>query len=188
MNARNRSVFGLLGLVVAAAGLAGCPSAPPDDNSIPATNQRVAFQSQCALNVVECTTSWPTAVASVVAGDGQAVTANSNGYRVVVYGGSGGVPVSFRGADSIAGNGATTLEHHWSYGATDADPCTLAPGTEVSTAVNPTLELAEGFHYIRLFVINNVLRDEVIGDGCGVVATDTGSFDFVELEVEVLRQ
>lgn len=165
--------------------LAGCQTAPP--GGIPAENQRVAFESQCGLNVIVCTTSWPTAVASVIAGEGQTVTPTADGYLIEVMGGAGAVPVQFRGADSIPGNTATSLSYSWSYGAVDSNPCTLAPGYPVATIANPVLSLSPGFHYIRLSVVNDVIRDQVVSDDCGVIAEDTGSFDFVELEIEVRR-
>jgi hypothetical protein len=162
----------------------------PDNpaQAIPASTQRVAFASQCALNVVTCTTSWPTADATIVAADGQTVTeVTTNSFVVEVTGGSGGVPVKFQGIGSDPGNTATDLSFSWSYGATDNDPCTLTPGTEVSTESNPELLLATGFHYIRLTVVNDVIRDEVVLDGCTETLQDVGSFDFVELQVEVKR-
>jgi len=174
-------------LVICSAALTGCQN-PAPDTSIPPSTQRAAFQSQCGQNVVVCTTSWPVAVASVVAGNGQTVTeVSTNSYLVTVNGGSGGVPVQFRGSDSELGATATALAYEWSYGATDSDPCTLAPGTVVSTASDPELLLAPGFHYIRLHVVNDVFRVEVNSVACGVVAQNTGSFDFVELQVEVRR-
>jgi hypothetical protein len=166
--------------------IVGCVT-PPVDNArlIPAVNQRVAIQSQCAQNVIECTTSWPTAVATVVAGPDQTVTANSNSFVVVDPNGWGGVEVNFKGSDSIAGNTATMLAYRWSHSATDTDPCTLQEGTFASAKADPQLLLATGFHYIRLRVVNDVIRDQVVSDTCGVVGEDTGSFDFIELEVEV---
>lgn len=189
MNAINRCVSAPVMLVVLIAGLAGCEPPPlPNGNPdlIPASNQRVAFQSQCAQNVTVCTTSWPTAIATVVESDGQTVTeVSSNSFLVEATGGSDGVQVQFRGSETKMGETSTMLVFRWSFGAIDDDPCTMAPGTEVSTEVNPKLLLAPGFHYIRLFVINNVIRDVVSSQECGIIAEDTGSFDFVELEVEV---
>jgi hypothetical protein len=63
-------------------------------------------------------------------------------------------------------------------------PCTLAPGTIFSAAVSPTIALQAGFHYIRLTVRNDIIRDEVNTETCGVIGRDIPSFDFVELEIE----
>jgi len=166
-----------------------CVTQPTEQaQGLPASTQRVAFASQCALNVIECTTSWPTAIASVEAEDGQTVTeVDTNSFRVRVTGGSGAVPVQFRGIASIPGNTATQLSYSWSYGASDSDPCTLTAGTVASTESDPELLLDPGFHYIRLTVTNDVHRDEVPLDGCPDSLTDVDSFDFVELQVEVQR-
>lgn len=186
---RYRAFAGIFAAFAVAAIITGCVTVPdPQAQIIPATtNPRVAFQSQCAQNVVECTSSWPTVSASVAAMAGQTVTVTSNGYLVEETGGSGAVEVQFLGVSSEPGSTASDINYEWSYGASDTDPCTLAAGTVASTETNPELLLAEGFHYIRLTVQNQVLDAPIESDECGVISQDTGKFDFVELEVEVRR-
>ena len=76
-----------------------------------------------------------------------------------------------------------------SGGASDADIRTLSAGTEFSNLANPTVDLAEGFHYIRLTINNDIFRAQVMGLGVferlGLVHENVFSFDFVEVEIEV---
>jgi hypothetical protein len=180
---------GLLMVTAAASMLAGCtvPPTTPPTNAIPAGTARVAIQSQCAQNVITCTSSWPTATMRVEANEGSTVTMTASGFLVAgdTPTGPEGLAVNFIGTDSDAGNGAATITYSWSYGASDEDPCSLAPGIEFSTEANPTATLAPGFHYIRLTVRNDIVRDRVESDTCGLVGENVASFDFVELEVEV---
>lgn len=169
-------------------GGSGCTTGPDNPaNVIPAANQRVAFQSQCAQNVVTCTTSFPTAVVSVEATPVQSLTAGSNSFLVVENNGSDVVAVQFHGSDSTPGSTASQISYEWSYGATDNDPCTMEPGTVISMEADPVLELAVGFHYIRLTVQNLTIDAPVESDECGTISQDTGKTHFVELEVEVRR-
>jgi len=175
--------IGLLALV-ALLPLAGCP-VRTSGNVIPPDSARVAFQSPCAQNVIECTSSWPVAIAGVRAGHGQTVTETETGYIVRRPHASGSVPVWLVGEESTAGEGATRLSYSWSSGAAQDDPCTLTPGDEFATVANPTVNLAPGFHYIRLTVENDIIRAVVASEACGVFGENIPSFDFVELEIEV---
>lgn len=185
------------GAAVAAAALGllagqGCPPAAPQ--GLPADNQRATFASQCALNVITCTTSWPEAVAKVANGegigveplDGQTVTATDAGFLVEGSDGNGVEPVQLIGSDSVVGDTASGLSYSWSSGATDNNPCELNHGDEFSTESDPQVSLLEGFHYIRLFVQNDIVRDNVEAQGCEEDAfTNVRSFDWVEIEIEV---
>ncbi len=155
------------------------------DNAIPAGQARVAFQSQCAQNVIECTSSWPTAMASIASTPGSTVTETDTGFLVEADAGWGGLEVRFLGSNSEAGAGASSLSFSWSVGATDSDPCLLTPGMEFSTEADPTAVLAPGLHYVRLTVENDIIREEVVSDACGVIGMNIASFDFIEFEVEV---
>ena len=76
--------------------------APPAAQAIPADQiVRVAFASQCAQNVVECTTSWPQAVFNIMSSGGQTVTLS--GVRYIVQGtdGNGMELVQFQGSNSV---------------------------------------------------------------------------------------
>jgi hypothetical protein len=162
---------------------------PPDEDPVIAgvdpQDPRSAFASQCALNVITCTTSWPTAVLEVQALAGQSVTSTAEGYLVLDSDGSGNEEIQFIGASSTAGDGATTIEYEWSYGATDDDPRTLAAGTIFSYEANPRVVLKTGFHYIRLTVRNDIIRDFVFSNDFGVLFENIQSFDFEEVEIEV---
>lgn len=176
---------GLLCTAVAAScALTHC-AGEPTTTGLPAEAARVAFQSPCAQNAIECTTSWPTAVASVAVGAGQTVSVTESGFLIEAPWNWTGVPVQLVGDQSIPGDGATTLSYSWSYGATQDDPCAPMPGTEFATTPNPVAHLEPGLHYIRLSVRNDIIRDAVESSTCGVIGTNIASFDFVELEVEV---
>jgi len=163
----------------------------PTDPGLLATSQRSAFQSQCAQNVLECTTIWPEAVAILDLsrrGPDQAFSFLGGG-RFIVTGtdGDGSEPVPLRGEQSALGDDATILTFSWSHAATDADKCTLVPGPVFSTDPNPLQRMEVGFHYIRLTVTNDNLRD-IFSDECGLIAESSGLFDFVEIEIEVREQ
>ncbi len=146
--------------------------------------KRVAFQSQCAQNVIECTSSWPTAVVDVPALAGQTVTETAAGF--VIEGAiHGAATVQLVGSNSDPGAGAQAIFYSWSNGATDDDPATLAPGTEFSMEADPLVTLRTGFHYIRLTVENDIVREQVVSPDFGVIAEEVPSFDFVEVEVDV---
>lgn len=164
--------------------IVGCPAQTPS-NAIAAETTRAIFQSPCAQDVIDCTTSWPVAVAGFAALPGQTVTQTDLGYLVEQPGALGLVPVYLIGSASTMGDGATQSTYSWSSGATQGDPCRLTPGDEFSTFPNPTVYLAPGFHNIRLTVENNIVRDVVESEVCGVLGESIPSFDFVELEVEV---
>jgi len=158
---------------------------PPPPIVLAAETARVAFQSQCAQNIIECTTSWPVAIVEVVAGEGQTVTVSSNGILVEGVDGDGQEWVNLVGSGSTMGDGATVIEYAWTFGATDADPQTLAAGDVFSVAADFSQRMAVGKHYIRLGVINDIVREQVVSDEFGVIAENVPSFDFVELEIEV---
>ncbi len=157
----------------------------PVATALPAVSARVAFQSPCAQNAIECTSSWPTAVASVEAIEGQTVTPTAAGFLIEAPSNTSGIPVQFVGDGSTLGNGATVLTYSWTSNATEDAPCVLTPGEAFATTARPIARLAPGFHYIRLTVENDIIRDSVESDACGVFGTDIPSFDFIEVEVEV---
>lgn len=181
----------------------GNDNGTPTDPGLLSTSQRTAFQSQCAQNVLECTTIWPEAVAAldlsrrgpdqgfgVLGNNGEFTVTGSDGNgRFVVTGtdGDGSEPIPLRGDMSVVGNEATTLTYSWSHAATDADKCTLVPGPVFSTDPNPLQRMEVGFHYIRLTVTNDNIRD-ITSDECGLIAESSGLFDFVEFEIEVREQ
>lgn len=151
-----------------------------------ATVTRTPFASSCAQNVVNCTTSFPVAVVDVAADASQTVTETDEGFLVEGSSESGAEVVNLIGANSAIGNTANELFFSWSVNATDDNPCTLAPGTEVSTNANDSILLAVGTHYVRLTVRNDLIREAEnsgIG-GCGVIPEDFKS-DFREVAIEV---
>jgi hypothetical protein len=170
---------------------AGCTPPVTDDGNgdtgLPAESQRAAFQSQCAQNVIFCTTSWPTAIARVVAGEGQTATETETGFRIEGTGDDGTEPVNLVGDESVLGNGATELTYSWSAGATDENPLTLEPGEAFSTEANPVQNMQVGFHYIRLHVVNDVVQTQVESEEFGVLFEEVNSFDFVEIEIEIVE-
>ncbi|NOX58692.1 MAG: hypothetical protein GXP29_07520 [Planctomycetes bacterium] len=164
-------------------GFAGCVD--PLTQPLPPETARVAIQSQCAQNVINCTTSWPTAVFTVEAMDGQSVTLTDTGFLVEGTDGNGQEMVRLVGSNSTPGDGAAFSSFKWTSGASDEDPKTLAPGNQFSTDADNNVLLAVGFHYIRLTVENDIIREEVQSDEFGLIAENVPSFDFVELEIEV---
>ena len=181
---QTRALGNLIVAILLPLGVVGCP-AQQAPTVLPAESARVAFQSPCAQNVIECTSSWPVAVASVAARHGQTVTETDTGFLVRQPYATGSVSVSLVGDQSTAGQGATQLNHTWSYGAIEDDPCTLTPGQTFASEANPSVELEPGFHYIRLTVENDIIRPSVESPTCGVFGENIPSFDFVELEIEV---
>lgn len=161
----------------------GCQVQP--GAGIPAEQQRVAFQSQCAQNVITCTTRFPTAVIDIQQRFGQSVTETAAGFLVTDATAFGHVPVQLKGGGSEAGTDATMLSYSWSFGATDDDPCTMTPGEEFSTEPETLVFLGRGFHYIRLFVQNDVIFPVIQSEECGVIGENIGGFHFVEVEIEV---
>jgi len=162
---------------------------PPVDVGLLATSPRSAFQSQCAQNVLECTTIWPEAVATLDLSrrvPDQAFSFMPGGTDFVVTGsdGDGSELVPLRGDQSTLGDGATVLTYSWSHAAADGNQCTLVPGPQFSTDPNPTQRMAAGFHYIRLTVTNDNVRD-LTSNQCGLIAPSAPLFDFVEFEIEV---
>lgn len=125
-------------------------------------------------------------MAAVVASDGQTVT-TTDGVNFIVVGTSeqGGFDVQLSATDSMTGNGAMSLTYSWSSGATDTDPCTLADGPAFSTEEMPLQRMDLGVHYIRLRVENDIIRDVVESDTCGVIGENIASFQFVEIVVDV---
>ncbi|NOS99632.1 MAG: hypothetical protein HOP29_03305 [Phycisphaerales bacterium] len=162
---------------------------PPPTGSLPASgSNRTPFASSCAQNVVACTTSFPDAAVTVVPGTGQGVAATTSPVGFIVFGsgGDGFETVQLRSTGTTMGNGATTLTYSWSYGATDANPCTLPPGTQFSVEANPNVAMLVGVHYIRLTVENELIR---AAEQSGVLACGTipegPKSDFVELVIDV---
>lgn len=176
-----------LTLLVGGALLAGCNPAPIAEapTGLAAQQRRSAFQSLCAQNAVECTSSWPTPSIDVEALGGQTVTASATGFVVESLHAKGAVWVQLIGSGSDAGTGANVLTYAWSAGASDADPCTLGAGTSFSTEADPQIELQPGFHYIRLTVMNEIIREVVPVLGCATTLENVASFDFLEVEIEV---
>ncbi|MBI4717388.1 MAG: hypothetical protein HY763_06260 [Planctomycetes bacterium] len=163
----------------------GCPNTTGGPTgALPSETARVAIQSQCAQNVITCTRSFPTAVASVTARQSQTVTPTDEGF-VVNTGVYGPAVVQLRGSDSEPGLNATRLAFSWSSGATDTDPCTVMPGTEFSTEADPAVLLEPGLHYIRLTVTNDNILGRLESEQCGVLGENIPAFHFVEVEVDV---
>jgi hypothetical protein len=153
---------------------------------LPAENQRVAIQSQCAQNVITCTVKFPDAVINVAARPSQTVTPTATGFLVQGTDGNGVEPVHLIGSGSLASEdgSSNTIFYSWSYGASDTNPLTLNPGTQFSTQADPLVLMKTGFHHIRLTVRNDIFREELSGPG-GVVATNTFLYDFLEIVIEV---
>ncbi len=174
-------VLSLLSLTV------GCPqvTVPQLSSSLSAEASRSTIASQCAQAVFTCTSSWPTAVPTVVAIEGQTVTATDDGFTITGQSDQGGFDVQLSASDSIAGNGAMSLTYRWSTGATDTDPCTLADGQAFSSEEMPLQRMDIGVHYIRLRVENDIIREIIDTDSCGVIGEDIASYHFVEIVVEV---
>lgn len=154
----------------------------PQTTVIPAGTARVAFQSQCAQLVVECTSSWPTAVIQVMSNNGT-VMETDDGFLIETS--EMTAMLDLIGSQSMAGSDATIQSFAWSFGASDNDPCTLTPGTEFAIRADTSVLLEKGFHYIRLRVENDVIRDRIESEQCGLIGTDVASYDFVEVEIEV---
>lgn len=161
----------------------GCQVQP--GAGIPAEQQRVAFQSQCAQNVITCTTRFPTAVIDIQQRFGQSVTETAAGFLVIDATALGNVPVQLKGSGSQLGTEATMLTYSWSFGAVDDDPCTMAPGEEFSTQADTLVFLQPGFHYVRLFVENDVIFPIIESDACGIIGENIAGFHFEEVEIEV---
>ncbi len=155
---------------------------------VSSTSQGVALQSQCGQAIIECTSSWPTPLIVVQARNGQIVTSTATGFIVQGSDANARELVQFIGGNTTLGAGATEVSYRWSSGAVDVDPCTLAPGEELSTDADPQLLLAEGFHYIRLTVENDIVEASLVLDGCGTTLEDVPNSDFLEIEVEVRDQ
>jgi len=153
---------------------------------LPAEQSRVAIQSQCAQNVIECTTVFPEAfiTANAEANPAQQISLTENGFLVEGDGNGAGEQVQLIGSGSRRGDNATMISYSWSSGATDTDPCTLAPGPQFSTQADPLVELSEGFHYIRLTVTNDNEVD-LFSEACGIDQLDVPASDFLEVEIEV---
>ncbi len=175
-------------IAVAGAGLlGGCNPQPVAEapNGLAAQQRRSAFQSLCAQNAVECTSSWPTPSIDVEALEGQTVAPGETGFVVEASEVGGAVLVQLIGSGSDAGTESDVLTFSWSAAATDTDGCTVAAGEEFSTEADPQIELQPGFHYIRLTVMNDVIRDAVPVVGCDTTLQNVASFDFLEVEIEV---
>jgi hypothetical protein len=184
---------GRASLFAAVVGLALGGCVDPLPQALAPETARVAIQSQCAQNVINCTTSWPEAVIAVEPIGGQTVTLTDTGFLVEGTDGNGQETVRLVGTNSVAhsipdeqpGDRPSLTSFEWSFGATDEDKTTLAPGTVFSDDSTDDVPMAVGFHYIRLTVENDVIRDLVVSDEFGLLFQDVPSFDFVELEIEV---
>ena len=152
--------------------------------ALAAQQPRVALQSQCAQNVIECTTVWPIPVVTLTAGDDQQVSITNTGFLVEGTNGDGTELVQLVGSGSRLGDNATSLTFSWTSAAQDSDPCSLAPGTVFSTQPDPQVRLAAGFHYIRLTVTNDNVVDVESAD-CGLSMQAVNPSDFIEVEIEV---
>ncbi|MHC5109782.1 MAG: hypothetical protein ACYTHJ_07890 [Planctomycetota bacterium] len=166
----------------------GCTMTPvvQEPDGVAPQQRRSAFQSLCAQNAVECTSSWPTPIFAPVAGEGQTVAETDEGYRITGPLAQGALTVQLDGSESTAGTDATQINFTWTINATDDDPCELTPGEELSDEETATAVLQPGFHYVRLFVTNNIIRDEVVVEGCEETREDVESFDFLEVELEIV--
>lgn len=163
----------------------GGPNPQPEEKGLPAEQARVAFASQCALNVIQCTVAFPEAVIDLAGSPGQVVSKTPEGWIVQGTDGDGVEEIRLVGVLSTAGQGATELFYSWSKGATDTDPKTLRPGTEFSREIYPVVELREGFHYIRLTVTNDILVPSLESPTLGTIAENVYLYDFQEVEIEI---
>lgn len=154
-------------------------------DAIPAEQQRVAFQSQCAQNVITCTRRFPTAMIDIQPRLGQTVTATDAGFVISDIYALDAVAVQLKGSGSLLGDEATRLTFSWTSGASDDDPCTMNPGAEFSTQSDTLISLEPGFHYIRLLVENDVIFPIIESEPCGVIGEDIAGFHFEEVEIEV---
>lgn len=164
----------------------GCDNAA-NQNAIQPEAARVAFQSQCAQNVITCTDSFPEAVIDVEAIHGQSVTATDTGF-LIEQPGTAPIWTKLIGSDSDPGDNATEIQYRWSSRAEDADPCSLDPGPEFSTEADPLVLLEPGFHYIRLTVTNDNIIGQLESDECGIIGQNIPAYDFLEVEIEVRHQ
>ncbi|MCA9253892.1 MAG: hypothetical protein KDA54_22420 [Phycisphaerales bacterium] len=180
---RGSLIIAAFAIVSGAMVAGGCVEQAPQ--ALQPETARVAIQSQCAQNVINCTTSWPEAAFIVEAMDGQSVSLTDTGFLVEGTDGNGWETVRLDGSASISGDGASITAFEWSSGATDEDPTTLDAGTIFATGSTVNQPMAVGFHYIRLTVKNDIIRDLVVSDEFGLLFQDVPSFDFVELEIEV---
>ena len=152
---------------------------------LPPEDKRVAIQSQCAQNVLECTTSWPRGVIEIAVAPGQAVTETPDGFLLEGTDGDGVETVQLIGNASEMGEGASLILYSWSYGAGDEDPRTLRPGVEFATETDPVVMMEAGFHYIRLTVENDIICEFIQSPQFGVLAEDVPASDFIEIQIEV---
>lgn len=172
---------GCCGWVVSCTGSGGFSG-----GGLPGEQPRVATQSQCAQNVITCTTVFPEAVitANAVDNPAQQISLTETGFLVEGDGNGAGELVQLIGSLSRLGDNAANLTYSWSSAATDDDPCTLAPGTQFSTQADPEVGLSVGFHYIRLTVTNDNEVD-LFSEACGIDQLDVPASDFLEVEIEV---
>jgi len=129
------------------------PTASPSPQ-LPADQPRVAYQSACAQNTLACESSRPLPVLEIEPGENQFVTISDAGIVITGESADGFETVRLVGSRSVPGTGFDEVTYSWSYGATDPDPDTLAPGFVFSQDAELTVGMAEGFHYIRLTVHN----------------------------------
>lgn len=187
-----RTACGLGGALALNLG-ANCGAPPPVAQAIPADNAaRQAFASQCAQNVINCTSSFPVAILDVAAGQGQIVTRTNVGFMIQGSDSDGVELVRFLGAgsliaESMVGNNASMIFYDWTYAATDDDPCTLTPGPSFSNEANPQALLQVGVHYIRLHVSNDLAygQESLLLEECGQIGQDIPKSDFEEVTIEI---
>jgi hypothetical protein len=163
------------------------------DRILPAENQRAAFQSQCAQNVIVCTVAFPSARIKVMAGPDQQITPTHNGYIVQGSDYDGYENVHLVGSHSDPGQTErvapfrtpSQLFFSWSQGASDADPLTMQPGEEFSKDADVSVRMSAGLHYVRLTVRNDIVKAHVLSPNGQVLFRDYTATDFVEVEIDV---
>jgi hypothetical protein len=169
----------------------GCPPAggnnppPPEtDKGLAAEPARIAFASQCALNVITCTRFFPKPSIDVVAGPNQSVTRTPTGFLVIGYDNDDAEDVHLVGSHSGWGEEATQVWYTWSHAAADDDPTTMSDGPVFSTEPDPIQRMANGMHHIRLRMQNDNIRD-ILTPQQTIFASGVQLYDFVEVQIEV---
>ena len=105
---RGSLIIAAFAIVSGAMVAGGCVEQAPQ--ALQPETARVAIQSQCAQNVINCTTSWPEAAFIVEAMDGQSVSLTDTGFLVEGTDGNGWETVRLDGSASISGDGASITQ------------------------------------------------------------------------------